>query len=502
MNEGKTAKILTAVSIGYNSEIITVECNITRGLPAFNIVGLPDKAVAESKERVRAAITNSGFTFPAKHITINLAPANIRKDGSHFDLPIALSILAASGQILNTNFTQRLFAGELGLDGSLRAIPGSISLAEAAAQNNCKEIVLPEANAKQAAMINSISVVGATTLNRVFLHIVGENVIPPASNFVVKIPTRDATFDEIYGQETAKRGVLIALAGHHNLIMNGPPGSGKTMLAKSAIGLLPQMTPQEILETTKVHSLAGNGEEIISERPFRAPHSTASFAALIGGGNRITPGEISLAHNGVLFLDEIPEFSRKSLEALRQPLEDQTVSISRANNKITYPADFMLIATMNPCPCGFFGDETRECTCSQTQILNYQKKISGPLLDRIDLKINVAKVPKSKLIEFANSEKRAKNHSVAEDFRERIEKARKIQLERQGKNNARLTNTELKKFAKIDQAGQQLIDGAIDSLGLSARSYFRVLKVARTIADLHEKKEVEATDIAEALQYR
>ncbi len=494
------AKVQTAVAIGFDGQLVTVECDMTKGLPAFNIVGLADKAVGESRERVRAAITNSELTFPPKRITINLAPANLTKEGSHLDLPIAIAILTASGQLLQKNLDKVLLAGELSLNGELRPIRGALSLAECARQNGFEQIILPAENAAQASLIDNLNVVGATTLTDVILHLLSENVIPFTTNSVVDTTSSEASLiDEIRGQESAKRALIIAATGHHNLLFTGSPGAGKTMLARALPELLPPLDNDEIFATTKIYSLAGESDDVIATRPFRAPHHSASFAALVGGGTKVKPGEISLAHNGVLFLDEIPEFPRASLEALRQPLEDRTISISRASGKFTYPADFMLVATMNPCPCGFFGDEKRACTCPQQLILNYQKKLSGPLLDRIDMIIPVARVPREELFNPGSSNK---ERSRATKWKRQIAAAREAQIARQKRPNSALSNKQLEKFAALPPTARNLLSDAADRLNLSARSYYKIWRVARTIADLNGHADIEVADVAEALQYR
>ena len=492
------ARVDTAVSCGYDGTLVTAECDITKGLPSLNIVGLANKAISESRERVRSAIVNSGFTFPAKRITINLTPANIAKDGSHLDLAIALSILIASGQLPQQSVESALLVGELGLNGELHGVNGVLCFAECAANTDHDIIIVPHQNAAQAALLNRVSVVGATTLNSVFKHLIGEQTISTTNASVVNNTcTNLPTIDDIRGQTVAKRALAIAAAGHHNILFTGPPGSGKTMLAKSLPSLLPPLTRCEVFETTKLYSLAGETDDIVTSRPFRSPHHTASHVALVGGGANVMPGEISLAHNGVLFLDEIPEFPKRTLEALRQPLEDHCIHVSRANAKTTYPANFMLLATMNPCPCGYYGDPDHECTCSQQMIQNYQKKLSGPLLDRIDLFVQAARVPRAELAKPAPPSER-----VADRWREQIAKARRISQSRQGYPNANLSNKDLQRLINFTDDARRLIDTAADKLKLSARSYFKIMRVATTIADLADSPQVTSQHMAEALRYR
>ena len=497
-------KINTGALSGLDGKHVIVEADFSNGLPSFDIVGLPDTAVKESKERVRSAIKNSGFEFPAKHAVINLAPADLRKEGTQFDLPIAIAILAGTGQI-KTDMGEYMFIGELGLSGELRPVSGVLSLVCSAKEHGLKKVVVPVENIEEATLSENVEILGARCLADVYAHLIGEKIIEPSHCDVQQIFSEQCQygidFADVRGQHALRRGVELCVSGGHNLLLIGTPGSGKSMIAQRIPTILPDMTLDEAIEVTKIYSVAGELDshtKLIATRPFRAPHHSASAVSIVGGSAKAKPGEISLAHNGVLFLDEFPEYKKDVIESMRQPLEDKRITVSRSTATYTYPCNTMLVVALNPCKCGYYGDRSGKCRCSESEVRKYLSKISGPMLDRIDIQLEASPVKYAEL-------KATKGESSA-DIKKRVNAVREIQKERYKNEaincNAQLNGSLIEKYCAISKDANDMLKSAFETMGLTARAYSRILKVARTIADSEYRESINEMDIAEAIGYR
>ena len=497
-------KINTGALSGLDGKHVIVEADFSNGLPSFDIVGLPDTAVKESKERVRSAIKNSGFQFPARHAVINLAPADLKKEGTQFDLPIAIAILAGTEQ-LKSEFNEYMFIGELGLSGELRAVGGVLSLVCSAKENGFSKVVVPFENVEEAALADGIEILGAHSLAEVYAHLIGEKLIKPSYCDVCKIFSEQSTYDidfaDVRGQHALRRGVELCVSGGHNLLLIGTPGSGKSMIAQRIPTILPDMSLEEAIEVTKIYSIAGeldSKSKLIAQRPFRTPHHSASAVSIVGGGPKAKPGEISLAHNGVLFLDEFPEYRKDVIESMRQPLEDKRITVTRSAATYTYPCNAMLVVALNPCKCGFYGDGSNKCRCSESDVRKYLGKISGPMLDRIDIQLEASPVKYTDL-------KAMKGESSA-DIKKRVDAVREIQKQRYKNDNitcnAQLSGSLIEKYCPISKDASDMLKSAFETMGLTARAYTRILKVARTIADADGRENINEMDIAEAIGYR